>query len=117
MLSRVQYWVLLATAAVLLVVTGIDVAVYVSNVAVQKEFSSNNQYLQQTVQRQSLYQEIVRAMADLAASRNDEQLKELLAKHGVNVPSQPAAASAAPAKPASQASAGAAAPTKPKGAR
>jgi hypothetical protein len=115
MLSRVQYWILLATAGALLSVIGIDVAVYLSNVSVQRQFSSNNQFLQQTVQRQSIYQEMTRALADLATNRNDGQLMELLTKHGFTVAQHPVASSTAGTKADSHAAAGSAAAGKPNG--
>jgi hypothetical protein len=116
MLSRVQYWILLTTAGALLGVIGIDEAVYLSNVAVQRQFSSNNQFLQQTVQQQSIYQEMTRALVDMAANRNDGQLTELLTKHGITFAPPAVASSTAQTKADSHAATASAAAAKSNGA-
>ena len=61
------------------------------------------QYVQRSVQLENLYREIVRALAELGARNNDQDVRALLQQHGisytVNAPAVPAApAAAAPRK-------------------
>ncbi len=58
--------------------------------------------MQQSLQLQGLYQQIVRAAADLSVKNHDAQLRAVLAKQGINVTSSaepPAGAAAGSASP------------------
>jgi D-alanine-D-alanine ligase-like ATP-grasp enzyme len=55
--------------------------------------------VQQSLQLEGLYREIVRALAELGARNNDEQVRGLLQQHGISYTVNPPAA-AAPAAPA-----------------
>ncbi len=99
MLRSGQHLVLTVGAIVLLLLTLANIALFVSNRSLQQDLNSRGQYIQETVQLQNLYQEMVKALADLSVRKNDPQLKELLSKHGitVNVETPPAAPPAPPA--------------------
>ncbi|HNT37984.1 MAG TPA: hypothetical protein PKO45_02575 [Rubrivivax sp.] len=68
------------------------------------QLAQQQQYLQQSVQLEGLYRDIVRALAELAARSGDAPLRTLLQQHGIQYTVNPPAAPATPA---------AAAPTKP----
>lgn len=55
-----------------------------ANVAMQSQVQSRQQYLQQSVQLEGLYREIVRALAELAARSDDAEVKAMLGKHGIS---------------------------------
>lgn len=67
------------------------------NAAARRELAAQQQYVQQSVQLEGLYREMVRALAELSARHGDEALRALLQRHGINInPSAPAPAAAAP---------------------
>lgn len=67
------------------------------NRALQGEVTARQQYVQQSVQLETLYREIVRALAELAARNNDTQVRDMLGRHGITYTANPAAAPAAAA--------------------
>jgi hypothetical protein len=95
MLKRYQYWVLMAIAAASLLLVAVDIRLVRSNQTLRSEVESRGAYIQQSMQLQGLYQEVIKALADLAVRNKDEQLRELLSQQGINVTvSPPVAASA-----------------------
>lgn len=70
------------------------------NRGLQAEVNARQQYVQQSVQLEGLYREIVRALAELGARNNDTQVRDMLARHGITYTANPgtAPAPAAPAK-------------------
>jgi hypothetical protein len=99
MLRRAQYIVLMAAAGFLLLSTAIDVTLFTSNNSFQRSVSSGNQVIQGALQTQNLYHELGKALIDLSLSKNDPQLRELLARHGMNVDERPSTPAAVPASP------------------
>ncbi|MEO5734589.1 MAG: hypothetical protein ABIN96_13045 [Rubrivivax sp.] len=91
----------LGVAALGLVTT--EVVLASGNRTLQAEINQRQQYLQQSVQLEGLYREMVRALAERAASSGDDALRDLLAHNGirysVDVPA-PAPAAALPDVPA-----------------
>jgi type VI protein secretion system component VasK len=86
--------VLLAGAALLLVIA--NGVLFTHNRSAQVELSARQQYLQQTVGLESLYRDIVKALAELAVKNNDPQLLQMLAAQGINVSVTPPAAAGQP---------------------
>jgi hypothetical protein len=80
--------------ALALAVVGVGVAEY--NTGLRRQLGDQQQYIQQSVQLESLYREMVRALAELSARSSDEPLRALLQRHGI---SYSVDAPAAPAKP------------------
>ena len=106
MLKPIQFWVLAGVAMLGLILVAVNIRLVVLNRAGQASISSRTQYLQQSMQLQNLYQEIVKALADLAVRNKDEQLRDLLSRNGMSISTTPtaaangtAAAAAAEAKP------------------
>ncbi len=95
----------LGVLAVALVSAQIGLAT--SNRTLQGQVNQRQQYLQQSAQLEGLYREMVRALAERAASSGDEALRDLLARNGVSysvhapaaTPALPAAEPAAARKP------------------
>ncbi|MFT3819424.1 MAG: hypothetical protein QM750_17600 [Rubrivivax sp.] len=72
------------------------------NAGLRRELAAQQQYVQQSVQLEGLYREMVRALAELSARNGDEALRALLQRHGINYNLQapvPAPAAAPKAKP------------------
>ena len=59
------------------------------------EVSQRQQFVQQSVQLEGHYKEIVRSLAELGARNNDGDVKALLQKHGIAYNFTPPAATAA----------------------
>jgi hypothetical protein len=97
-LTRTQFWIVTVLAAASLVLLALNAYLLLSNRAVQREVAARQQFVQQSVQLEGLYREIVRALAELAARNNDEAVRAMLARHGITYTvNPPAAAAAAPA--------------------
>ncbi len=101
-MSRVQHAIVTALAALALVLVAADLTLASLNRGLQADIALRQQYVQQSVQLEGLYREIVRALAELGARHNDEAVRALLQRHGitytVNAPAAPAPAPA-PRKP------------------
>jgi hypothetical protein len=85
MLRSLQYWVLSVVGAACLLLVLANIAITSKNQAIQLQVSQRGQYIQQTVQLQTLYQQIVHALADLSVRNKDEQLSAILARQGIHV--------------------------------
>ena len=62
-----------------------------SNRALQADANGRGQFVQQTVQLQALYQDIVKAIADLSVRNKDEALRDVLTQEGITVSINPPA--------------------------
>jgi hypothetical protein len=98
-MSRAQFWLatVLATISLLLALSNITLGSM--NRGLQADIGQRQQYVQQSVQLEGLYREIIRALAELGARNNDQDVRALLQKHGITY-SVNAVAPAAPAAPA-----------------
>jgi hypothetical protein len=99
-MTRIQWWTCSALAGLSLLLMAASLTLGAMNRNLQGEIGVRQQYVQQSLQLENLYREIIRALAELGARNNDQDLREMLQRHGItyNVHSQPA--SAAPASPA-----------------
>jgi hypothetical protein len=94
-MNKLQYWTLTALAAGCLVMAGANVALSSSNRGLQGDINVRQQYVQQSVQLEGLYREIIRALAELGARNNDQDVRALLQKHGISYTVNPPAAAGA----------------------
>ena len=101
-MSKLEYWVVTVIAAVSLAAMLAGVTLGYSNAASRAEVNQRQQFVQQSVQLEVLYREIVRALAELAARNNDADVKAMLQKHGItytaNAPASSPPGVAAPAR-------------------
>ena len=67
-----------------------------NNAKARAEVNQRQQFVQQSVQLEGLYKEIVRALAELGARNNDGDVKAMLQKNGITYTAN-AATPAAPA--------------------
>lgn len=83
---RIQYWLLMGLAGILLVLVIANIALYQINAARQKEVGERNAQIQQVQQVDApLYREIAQALVELA-KRGDTQIGYMLASQGIQVP-------------------------------
>jgi|SRR5450432_127404 len=85
MLKQWEFWTVttLALLAAIFVVT--NMFLFTNNRSAQAEVSGRQEYIQQTVQLEGLYREIVKALADLSVRNQDADLKGLLTSQGISV--------------------------------
>ena len=83
-MGRTQFWVATALGALCLALAGGNIAMLATNRSLQGDIGMRQQYVQQSVQLEGLYREIVRALAELGARHNDEGVRSLLARHGIS---------------------------------
>lgn len=97
-MNRAQFWTATVLAAACLALAAANVAMSSMNRGLQGDIGVRQQYVQQSVQLEGLYREIIRALAELGARNNDEDVRSLLQRHGISYTVN-APASAAQAKP------------------
>jgi len=95
-MKKTEFWAVSVLAAVALVLAVANMLIFGQNRDLQVEINSQAQYIQQSVQLEGLYREIVKALADLSVRNQDQDLKNLLAAQGISVTLN---APAAPAPP------------------
>jgi len=91
MLKAWQHRLLVALGFLALLLVVGNAFLFMQNRGAQEEINARQQYLQQTVGLESLYRDIVKALAELGVKNNDPQLLQLLASQGINVSVTPAA--------------------------
>lgn len=104
MLRPWQYTILVVLSATALLLAIANGVLFTQNRAEQAEVNARQQYLQQTVNLEGLYRDIVKALAELAVKSNDTQLLQMLAAQGINVSVNAPAVQASPAAPGATAS-------------
>lgn len=95
MLSKWQYTLLAALGALALLLVLANGLLFTQNRATQARLNQRQQFVQQTVPLEGLYNDIVKTLAQRAVKGNDRQVLNMLASQGLTVTvNNPAAASA-----------------------
>ena len=68
-----------------LILVFVNMFLLVGNQSLQRSVTERQQFIMQSIQAQAGAREIIAALANFAVRTDDEQLKELLAKHGITV--------------------------------
>jgi len=101
-MNRIQFGTVTALASLAALAMATSVTLASMNRSLQGDIGQRQQYVQQSVQLEGLYREIVRALAELGARNNDQDVRTLLQRHGitysVNAPAPAAPAAVAPRK-------------------
>jgi hypothetical protein len=99
MLTHWQHRLLTAIGGLALVLVLLNGTLFLTNRSTQADVAARQQFIQQTVQLETLYREIVKALAELALKNGDNQILQMLAGQGISVtPNPPAAPAASGAK-------------------
>ena len=102
-MSKTQYWIASITAAACFAAMIANVGLGLGNAASRTDINQRQQFVQQSLQLEGLYKEIVRSLAELGARNNDGDVKAMLQKHGITYNVNPtAAAPAATPSPTAQ---------------
>ena len=99
MLKPIEYWLVSALAAVAVLLVAVNAGLYFANRSAQATLSARAQYIQQSQSIGALYQEIAKALANLAVEHHDEDVKALLAGEGFTINPAPAGTSDGRGKP------------------
>jgi hypothetical protein len=83
MLSRKQFNVLVALAVVTLALVITNMVLFSRNRVQQQEINNRQLYVQQTAQLEGLYQQLIRAIAELSTRNNDAALGAVLSRQGI----------------------------------
>jgi len=73
-----------------LILVFVNMFLLVGNQSLQQIVAERQQVIMRSIQMQGSAREVISALANLAVRRDDEQLKQLLAKHGITVSVNPA---------------------------
>jgi hypothetical protein len=93
-LRGAQFWTLSGIALLALVLVVVNIFLSRSNAQLQREVNERQLYIQQTLQLEGLYRDMVRGLAELAVQNKDERLRALLAAQGITINTNEPAASA-----------------------
>ena len=85
MLKKWEFRFLTAVGAVTLLLVIVNAVLFLGNRGSQIEVNNRQQYVQQSIQLEGLYREIVKALADLSIKNNDKQIRDMLATQGITV--------------------------------
>jgi hypothetical protein len=101
-MTKTQYGVVTTVAALCLFTMLANVFLGLANRSAQLDVASRQQYVQQSLQLEGPYREIIRALAELAARHNDADVREMLQRHGItySVAAPPALVTPAAPSPA-----------------
>lgn len=99
MLARWQFWVTTVVALLVALTAGYTMMLFSQNRNGQADLARRAQYVQQSIQLEGLYREMVKALADLSVRNQDKALTDLLGSQGitVNANADPAATAGSPA--------------------
>ena len=95
MLTHWQHRLLTAIGGLALVLVLLNGTLFLTNRSTQADVAARQQFIQQTVQLEGLYREIVKALAELAVKNGDNQIIQMLAAQGISVSNNSPVASAA----------------------
>ena len=82
-MNRIQFGLLTLLSVAIAATVATTLVMASGNRTLQGEVNARQQYVQQSVQLEALYREIVRALAELGARNNDAQVRDMLQRHGI----------------------------------
>ena len=85
MLKQWEFWTVTTLALVAAIFMVANLLLFTTLRTVKAEAAARQEYIQQTVQLETLYREIVKALADLSVRNQDEDLRALLSAQGISV--------------------------------
>lgn len=92
MLTRARFLLLTALSAATLLLSIGNALLFNTNRAMQADIATRGQYIQQSLQLEPVYQNLVGGLARVAAQSQDAQISELLGSQGIGFSVKPTAA-------------------------
>lgn len=99
-MNRLQHLSTTLLALLALAAAASSIGLAQHNNALRRDLAEQQQFVQQSVPLESLYREMVRALAELSARHGDESLRALLQRHGITYNLQAPATAPVAAQPA-----------------
>jgi hypothetical protein len=90
-LSSWQFWALNGCAGLVMALVITNIALFLGNRTVQVQAAERQQFINQSIQLSRLNTQLIRALAATSAQTDDEEIRELLASHGVTFTVNPQA--------------------------
>ena len=85
MLARWQFWVTTVVALLVALTAAYSMMLFSQNRHAQAELARRAQYVQQSIQLEGLYREMIKALADLSVRNQDKAITDLLGSQGITV--------------------------------
>ena len=82
-MSKLQYYTVTLIAALCFAAMLASTTLGYNNATARADVNQRQQFVQQSVQLEGLYKEIVRALAEMGARNNDGDVKVMLLKNGI----------------------------------
>lgn len=98
-LTRPQYWLLTLMGIAALAMIVLNIYMAIGNTGVRKEVNERQQFINQSVRLSRLHTQLINGLASLSARTGDEELREVLAKHGISFRINASAAPSLPVDP------------------
>lgn len=80
-----QYWLLSGLGGAAFLVALLNIYLFQDNQTLREEISQRQQYINQTIQLSRLNNELIKSLAQLAVTNQDQQISDLLTSHGIVV--------------------------------
>ena len=80
-----QFWTITGVGGLALIIVVVNIFLFVQNRSLQLEVNNRQLFINQSMQFEQLNREIINALANLTIKNNDDDLKQLLATHGITV--------------------------------
>ena len=97
--AQALFWISTALAGLSVILVISNGILFLVNQDAQATINRRQQFINQSVQLGRVNEALVRALATSAASNKDNQLRDLLAQHGITFQINPPQPSAAPSAP------------------
>ena len=85
MLARWQFWVTTVVALLVALTAAYSMMLFSQNRNTQAELTRRARYVQESIQLEGLYREMVKALADLSVRNQDKAITDLLGTQGITV--------------------------------
>ena len=82
-LTALQFWSLSGTAVLALVLVLINISLFLSNRSAQADVNSRQHYINESIKINRLSNQLIQSLANISAQTKDDELKALLATHGI----------------------------------
>lgn len=89
MLKKTQFLILTTIAFLSLILVVVNTILFSQNRVAQAAVATRQQFIQESVPLENLYQQMAKALAELSSKNNDEQIKALLNAQGISFSSTP----------------------------
>ena len=91
-MKKWQFWLLNALAGAILMLVFVNISLFLGNRSVQTIVLQQQQYINDSIRLSRVNTQLIRALALVSAQTSDEEIRNVLAEHGVTFSFTPDAA-------------------------